>query len=107
LSRPTPRDPIMGGIVEEVGFGTGADHIVVARRRPDSRVLEATLVNASGGPPSTTLFPASDLEDAPAFADPARSEPTAIPIEVAPTPAVALATSTGGVTIAPAPASST
>jgi len=108
LSRSISPDHIMDAIVEEVGVGTGADHIVVVRRRPDSRVLEATLVNArTGGPPSTTLFPISDLEDAPAAAEPARREPTAIPIEVAPTPAAALATSAGGVAIAPAPASST
>jgi diguanylate cyclase (GGDEF)-like protein len=58
-------DAIVDAIVEEVGSGTGADHIVVARRRPDARVLEATLVNTgTGGPSSSTLFPISDLEDA-------------------------------------------
>src|SRR6185369_17535339 len=61
LSRSISPDHIMDAIVEELGVGTGADHIVVVRRRPDSRVLEATLVNArTGGPPSTTLFPISD-----------------------------------------------
>ena len=50
----------------EIGSGTGPDHIVVARRRPDARVLEATLVNTrTGGPSSSTLFPISDLEDPP------------------------------------------
>ena len=43
---------------------TGADHIVVVRRRPDARVLEATLVSARPGvPDSTTLLPLGDLED--------------------------------------------
>ena len=66
LSRSISPDAIMDAIVEEIGSGTGADHIVVARRRPDARVLEATLVNArTGGPSSTTLFPISDLEDPP------------------------------------------
>jgi diguanylate cyclase (GGDEF)-like protein len=68
LSRSISPDAIVDAIVEEIGSGTGADHIVVARRRPDARVLEATLVNTrTGGPSSTTLFPISDLEDPPEF----------------------------------------
>jgi diguanylate cyclase (GGDEF)-like protein len=64
LSRSISPDAIVDAIVEEIGSGTGADHIVVARRRPDARVLEATLVNTrTGGPSSSTLFPISDLED--------------------------------------------
>jgi diguanylate cyclase (GGDEF)-like protein len=64
LSRSVSPDAIVEAIVEEVGIGTGADHIVVVRRRPDARVLEATLVNArTGGSTSTTLFPMSDLGD--------------------------------------------
>ena len=66
LSRSISPDAIVDAIVEEIGTGTGADHIVVARRRTDARVLEATLVNTrTGGPSSTTLFPISDLEDPP------------------------------------------
>lgn len=66
LSRSVSPDAIMDAIVEEIGTGTGADHIVVVRRRPETRVLEATLVNArTGGPGSSTLFPISDLEDPP------------------------------------------
>ena len=54
----------MGAIVDELAEATGADHIVVARRRPDARVLEATLVSARPGvPDSTTLLPIADLED--------------------------------------------
>jgi diguanylate cyclase (GGDEF)-like protein len=64
LSRSVSPDAILGAIVEELGSGTGADHIVIVRRRPDARVLEATLVNArSGGSTSSTLFPIGDLED--------------------------------------------
>jgi diguanylate cyclase (GGDEF)-like protein len=89
LSRSISPDHIMDAIVEELGVGTGADHIVVARRRPDSRVLEATLVNArTGGPTSSTIFPISDLEDPLAAAESDR-EPVAIPIEVEPTPVLA------------------
>jgi diguanylate cyclase (GGDEF)-like protein len=96
LSRSISPDHIMDAIVEELGVGTGADHIVVARRRPDSRVLEATLVNArTAGPPSSTLFPISDLEDSPAGAELDRRHPIAIPIDVSVSsspPAAALAT---------------
>ena len=84
LSRSISPDAIVGAIVEELGAGTGADHVVIVRRRPDARVLEATLVNArTGGSTSSTLFPIGDLEDPPdvrvLLAD---REPVAVPIEV-------------------------
>lgn len=64
LSRSISPDAILGAIVEELGAGTNADHIVIVRRRPDARVLEATLINArTGGSTSSTLFPIGDLED--------------------------------------------
>jgi diguanylate cyclase (GGDEF)-like protein len=67
LSRSISPDAIVGAIVEELGAGTGADHVVIVRRRPESPVLEATLVNArTGGSTSSTLFPISDLDEAPA-----------------------------------------
>ena len=73
LSRSVSADAIVEAIVEEIGIGTGADHIVVVRRRPDARVLEATLVNSrTGGPSSSTLFPITDLEDPPDVATGAR-----------------------------------
>ncbi len=75
-------DAILGAIVSELAEATGADHIVVARRRPDARVLEATLVSARPGvPDSTTRLPIADLED-PVVAEPDRPErlPVAIPV---------------------------
>jgi len=80
LSRSISADAIVGAIIEELGSGTGADHVVIVRRRPDARVLEATLVNArTGGSTSSTLFPISDLEDPPDEAGIER-EPIAVPV---------------------------
>lgn len=63
LSRSVSPDAIVAAIVEELGEGTSADHIVVVRRRPDARVVEARLVSTRAGvPDSTTLLPADDLE---------------------------------------------
>jgi len=84
LSRSISADAIVAAIVDELGVGTGADHVVIARRRPDARVLEATLVNTrTGGSTSSTLFPIADLEDPPdrSFRSAGR-RPVAIPIEV-------------------------
>jgi diguanylate cyclase (GGDEF)-like protein len=64
LSRSVSPDAIVGAIVENLGHETGADHIVVVRRR-EADSLEATLVTSRPGvPSSTTLLPASDLDDA-------------------------------------------
>jgi diguanylate cyclase (GGDEF)-like protein len=83
LSRSISPDAIVGAIVEELGVGTGADHVVIVRRRPDARVLEATLVNArTGGSTSSTLFPIGDLEDPVRVDGLAEREPIAVPIEV-------------------------
>jgi diguanylate cyclase (GGDEF)-like protein len=63
LSRSVSPDAIVTAIVEELGDVTGADHIVLVRRRPAARVLEARLVSSRPGvPDSTTLLPADDLE---------------------------------------------
>ena len=81
LSRSVSADAIVEAIVEEIGIGTGADHIVVVRRRPDARVLEATLINSrTGGPSSSTLFPISDLEDPLDLAETDRHAPIGIGI---------------------------
>ena len=107
LSRSISPDAIVEAIVEELGSGTGADHVVIVRRRPDARVLEATLVNArSGGSTSTTLFPIGDLEDPPEVPGANRRDPVAIPIDqrdgLLGTPAPALAVAAPGPRRAPA-----
>jgi diguanylate cyclase (GGDEF)-like protein len=83
LSRSVSPDAIIDAIVEEIGVGTGADHIVVVRRRPDARVLEATLVNATTGgpPPSSTIFPISDLENPTDSRRPVNREPVPVMID--------------------------
>ena len=96
LSRSVSPDAILDAIVAELADATGADHIVVARRRPDARVLQATLISARPGvADSTTILPIGDLEDAvEPGAEPGRREPEAIPLAVqaAPTsPAVVAA----------------
>ena len=64
LSRSVSPDAIVAAIVDELGEATRVDHIVIARRRPDARVLEATLVSARPGVPnSVTILPIGDLED--------------------------------------------
>jgi diguanylate cyclase len=81
LSRSVSPDAILGAIVDELAAATAADHIVVARRRPDARVLEATLVSARPGvPDSTTRLPIADLEDPIDGHMPGDREPIAIPI---------------------------
>jgi diguanylate cyclase (GGDEF)-like protein len=84
LARSVSPDAILGAIVNELADATGADHIVVARRRPDARVLEATLVSARPGvPDSSTRLPIADLEDPVADdLDPAERSPVAIPVVV-------------------------
>ena len=64
LSRSISPDAILGAIVDELARATDADHIVVVRRRPDTRLLDATLVSARPGVPDTsTLLPIGDLDD--------------------------------------------
>ena len=84
LSRSVSPDAILDAIVAELADASGADHIVVARRRPDARVLQATLVSARPGvPETTTILPIGDLEDPVDPADdPGRREPEVIPLAV-------------------------
>jgi diguanylate cyclase (GGDEF)-like protein len=64
LSRSMSPEAIVDAIVEGLSAGTGADHIVVVRRRPGRSALEAKLVSSRPGvASSTTLFPLADLED--------------------------------------------
>ena len=64
LSRSVSPDAIVAAIVEELGVGTGADHVAVVRRRPDARVLEAVLSSTRpGAPTSRTSLPLDALDD--------------------------------------------
>lgn len=73
LSRSVSPDAIVDAIVEELGTGTGADHVAVVRRRPETRNLEATLSpTRAGAPASRTFLPVGELED-PAAEDAAAS----------------------------------
>jgi len=78
LSRSVSVDAIVGAIVDDLAEGTGADHVVVVRRRPEGEALEATLVTSRPGvPSSTTVLPLTDLES------PFDREPTlAVPIPI-------------------------
>ncbi len=83
LSRSVSPDAIVRAIVEELGSATGADHVVVVRRRPDAMVLEATLTSARPGvPDSSTILPIGDLMDRLDLdqTDVRESEPIAIPV---------------------------
>lgn len=64
LARSGSPDAIVASIVEELGAGTGADHVAVVRRRPDARHLEVILSpTRPGAPASRTTLPLSELED--------------------------------------------
>jgi diguanylate cyclase (GGDEF)-like protein len=64
LARSVSPDAIVAAIVEELGAGTGADHVAVVRRRPDAHYLEAILSpTRPGAPQSRTTLPLSELED--------------------------------------------
>jgi diguanylate cyclase (GGDEF)-like protein len=102
LSRSVSPDAIVDAIVEELGVGTGADHIVVVRLRPDAGILESTLVSRRPGvPSSTTILPISELEDPqaePSRLPYVRRPAVAIPMGLdVPSPVLAAAASwTGG-----------
>jgi diguanylate cyclase (GGDEF)-like protein len=102
LSRSVSPDAILDAIVEELGVGTGADHVVIVRHRPEANSLEATLVSSRAGVQSTlTRFPMTDLDD-PLATDTAARDPVGIPIGVPPGLELAAAASTGAVVAAPA-----
>ena len=54
LARSVSPDAIVDAIVEELGIATGADHVAVVRRRPESRSLEAILSPTRPGAPDVT-----------------------------------------------------
>lgn len=79
LSRSVSEDAILDAIAEELVSATEADHIVVARRRPEAKALQATLISARVGvPPSTTLLPLPELDQH--IGRPSR-RPIAVPVE--------------------------
>ena len=64
LSRSVSPDAIVDAIVEELGAGTGADHVAVIRRRPETRNLEAILSpTRPGAAQARTTLPLRELED--------------------------------------------
>jgi len=78
LSRSVSVDAIVGAIVDDLAEGTGADHVVVVRRRPEGEALEATLVTSRPGvPSSTTVLPLTDLES-----PHDREPPPAVPVPI-------------------------
>ena len=63
LGRSVSAEAIVSAIVEDLIATTGADHVVLVRRRRDGAALEATLVTRrSGVPTTTTVLPSSLLE---------------------------------------------
>jgi diguanylate cyclase (GGDEF)-like protein len=81
LSRSVSPDAILTAIVDELARATEADHIVVVRRRPDARVLDATLISSRAGVPnSSTLLPIGDLEDPVFETRPAERQPVSLPV---------------------------
>ena len=82
LTHSVSPDAVVAAIIDELARATGADHIVVARRRPtpgSSRPGSSARGRAS--PTSTTTLPIGDLEDP--LADAAgtpRRDPVAIPV---------------------------
>jgi diguanylate cyclase (GGDEF)-like protein len=64
FSRAVSPDAIVDAIMDELGPGMGADHLVVVRRRPGAPILDATLIPTRPGAPSaSTVLPAVDLDD--------------------------------------------
>lgn len=106
LSRSVSPDAIVRAIVEELGTAAGADHVVVARRRPDALVLEATLTSTRPDvPDSTTILPIGDLMDPLDVESEPLTErlPVAVPITavLAVEEATPLAVSVGAGSVAP------
>jgi diguanylate cyclase (GGDEF)-like protein len=66
LSRSVSADAIVAAILDDLIDATAADHVVIVRRRPEARTLEATLVTRRQGIPTTaTMLPVSLLDREP------------------------------------------
>ena len=69
LSRSVSADSIVAAILDDLIDATAADHVVLVRRRPEARSLEARLVTRRPGIPTTaTMLPVSLLEPPPTLA---------------------------------------
>ena len=95
LSRSLSPEAVLLAIVEELAASTDADHLVVVRRRPDARILEARLVSRRPGvPDATTVLPIGDLEDPLGLTSDRLAEerePIAVPVMAEPAASVAVA----------------
>lgn len=66
LSRSVSADSIVSAILDDLIDATVADHVVLVRRRPEARSLEARLVTRRAGIPTTaTMLPVSLLDPEP------------------------------------------
>ncbi|HTK44942.1 MAG TPA: sensor domain-containing diguanylate cyclase, partial [Patescibacteria group bacterium] len=66
LSRSVSADSIVSAILDDLIDATAADHVVLVRRRPEARSLEARLVTRRAGVPTTaTMLPVSLLDPVP------------------------------------------
>ena len=66
LSRSVSADAIVAAILDDLIDATAADHVVLVRRRPEARSLEARLVTRRPGIPTTaTMLPVSLLDPTP------------------------------------------
>ncbi|MGZ6269699.1 MAG: diguanylate cyclase [Candidatus Limnocylindrales bacterium] len=61
LSRSVSPDAVVAAIVEELGAVAAADHVVFVRLRPDTGVLDVTLVTLRPGVPASTTVLSADL----------------------------------------------
>ena len=69
LSRSVSADSIVAAILDDLIDATAADHVVLIRRRPEARSLEARLVTRRAGIPTTaTMLPVSLLDAPPTLA---------------------------------------
>lgn len=78
LSRSVSAEAIVSAIVDDLIAATGADHVVLVRRRRDGAALEATLVTRRTGVPTTTTVLPSSLLELPIGDEP--RAPVAVPI---------------------------
>ena len=79
LSRSVSADAIVAAILDDLIDATAADHVVLVRRRPEARSLEARLVTRRPGIPTTaTMLPVSLLDPTPG------SNPDSVGVAVGP-----------------------